>query len=243
MRTTSSARPSAARRSDVAHLQERLASRLLLVFLVPCFIIVLLGVFAYRLSARVGEVEVLERVSYVDRVFRDTHNVPWALAEYSMLAAKFPDNARIYVRLGALYHEDDQDDRAVEFLQRAIALKADEWEAYSTLAYVELSRRNDRSAIDAGETAIRHNDADAQAFNNLAWIYATTRNEQIRDLAKAETYAKKAVTFTRCRQKDYLDTLAEVYRRSGRVEQSADVASTSGLCARPAFASTTTGGR
>jgi tetratricopeptide (TPR) repeat protein len=243
MRTTSSARSAAARRSDVARLQERLASRLLLVFLVPCLIIAVLGVFAYRLSARVQEVEVLERVSYVDRVFRDTRNVQWALAEYSTLAGRYPDNPRIYVRLGALYHNDGQDDRAVEYLKRAIALEGGEWEAYSTLAYVELSRRNDRSAIEAGETAIRYNDADAQALNNLAWIYATTRNEQLRDLDKAERYAKKAVTFTRCQQKDYLDTLAEVYRRSGRVEQSADVASTSGLCARASFASTTAGGR
>jgi tetratricopeptide (TPR) repeat protein len=242
MRTTSSARSATARRSDVARLQERLASRLLLVFLVPCLIIAVLGIFAYRLSARVQEVEILERVSYVDRVFHDTRNVQWALTEYSTLAARYPDNPRIYVRLGALYHDDGQDDRAVEYLQRAIALKG-EWEAYSTLAYVELRRHNDRAAIEAGETAIRYNDADAQAFNNLAWIYATTRNELLRDLAKAEDYAKKAVSFTRCRQKDYLDTLAEVYRRSGRVEQSVDAASTSGLCARAAFASTTTGGR
>jgi Flp pilus assembly protein TadD len=243
MRTTSSARSTAARRADVARLQERLAFRLLLVFLLPGLVIAVLGAFAYRLSGRVREVEVLERVSYVDRVYRDTHNVPWALAEYSTLAARHPDNPRIYVRLGALHHEDDQDDRAVEFLRRAIALKADDWEAYSTLAYVELSRRNDRAAVDAGETALRYNDVDAQAFNNLAWIYATTKNEQLRDLAKAEVYAQKAVTLTRCQQKDYLDTLAEVYRRNGRAEPAADVASASGLCARAAFASATTRGR
>lgn len=243
MRTTSSARAATARRSDVAHLQERLAFRLLLVFLLPCLVIAVLGVFAYRLSGRVREVEVLERVLYVDRVYRDTHNVPWALAEYSTLAARYPDNSRIYVRLGALYHEDGQGDRAVEYLTRAIALKADDWEAYSTLAYVQLSRRDDRSAVEAGETALRYNDADAQAFNNLAWIYATTSDEQLRDLAKADAYATKAVTFTRCQQKDYLDTLAEVYRRSGRVEQATDVASSSGLCARAAVASTSMGGR
>src|SRR5262249_23287734 len=150
---------------------------------------------------------------------------------------------RIYVRLGALYHEDDQGDRAVEFLKRAIALKSDDWEAYSTLAYVELSRRNDRAAVDAGETALRHNDADAQAFSDLAWIYATAENEQLRDLAKAEAYAKKAVTFTRCEQKNYLGTLAEVYRRRGRVEPAAEVASATGLCASAAFASTSHGGR
>jgi tetratricopeptide (TPR) repeat protein len=238
-----SARSVAARRSDVARLQERLAFRLLLVFLVPLLVIAVLGAYAYRLSARVQEVEVLERVAYVDRVYRDTHNVPWALAEYRTLAGQHPDNPRIYVRLGALYHEDGQDDRSVELLKRAIAVKHDDWEAHSTLAYVELSRRNDRAAIEAGETALRHNDADTQAYNNLAWIYATSKNEQLRDLTKAEVYAKKAVTFTRCQQKDYLDTLAEVYRRSNRVELAADVTSIPGLCARASLASAGTGGR
>ena len=246
MRTTSSARPRVARRSDVARIQERLAFRLLLVFVVPLLVIAVLGVYAYQLSARVQEIEVLERVSYVDRIYRETHNVPWALAEYQALADRDPRNPRIFVRLGALYHEDGDDDRAVEILKRAIELKRDDWEAYSTLAYVELGRRNDAAAIAAGEMAIRSSD-DVQAYNNLAWIYATTRDERRRDLAKAVAYAEKAVTFTRCRQKDYLDTLAEVYRRSGRAEEAVKITSAGApalaLCARAAVASAATGGR
>jgi tetratricopeptide (TPR) repeat protein len=243
MRTRLSARSATPPSSDVARLQERLAFRLLLVFLVPLVVIALLGVYAYRLSARVQEVEVLERVSYVDRVYRDTHNVPWALAEYSALAKQYPGNPRIYVRLGALHHEDGQDHESVKFLKDAIALKPTDWEAYSTLAYVELTRRNDQAAIEAGELALRHNAADTQAHNNLAWIYATSKDDRIRDLAKAERYAGKAVVATRCQQKDYLDTLAEVYRRTNRAEHAADVGSSSGLCRRPTVASATPEGR
>jgi tetratricopeptide (TPR) repeat protein len=247
MRTATSARSTTARRTDVTRLQERLAFRLLLVFALPAVVIAVLGVYAYQLSARVAEVEVLERVSYVDRIYRETHNVPWALAEYESLAEAHPRNARIFVRLGALYHEDGQDDRAVDFLNRALAIESDSWEAHSTLAYVQLSRGRLAEAIREGEAAIRHNDADVQAYNNLAWIYATAKDERLRDLPRAVAYAEKAVKSTRCRQHDYLDTLAEAYRRSGRSAEAARVtpggASDLPLCARAALAAAAREGR
>jgi Flp pilus assembly protein TadD len=246
-RTTSSVRSTSARHAAVIRLQERLAFRLLLLCVVPVAIIAVLGVYAYRLSARVKDVEVLERVSYVDRIYRETHNVPWAVAEYQALSDRYPRNPRTLVRLGALYHEDGRDDLAVETLRKAIAIKGDDWEAHSTLAYVELSRRNDAAAIRAAEMAIRHSQTDVQAYNNLAWTYATTTDDRLRDLVKAAAYAEKAVTLTRCRQKDYLDTLAEVYRRSGRVEEAAKITraetSTLGVCARAIAVLANTGGR
>lgn len=219
MRRAISRRSTKPRRSDVARLQERLAFRLLLVFIVPLVVIGVLGMYAYRLSARVREVEVLERVSYVDRIYADTHNVPWARREYKALADKYPHNHRIFVRLGALYQEDGQPPAALDYLKHAVALKPDDWEAHSTMSYIELSQKHDAAAIAAGEAAIRYNENDAQAYNNLAWIYATSSDERLRDPARARAYAEKAVGHTRCRKLDYLDTLAEVYRRSGRAEE------------------------
>jgi tetratricopeptide (TPR) repeat protein len=246
MRTSSHDRSTAARRSHVIRLQERLAFRLLLVFLAPIAVIAVLGVYAYRLSARLGEIEVLERMSYVDRIYGHTRNAPWALAEYQALAKRDPRNYRVFVRLGALYHEDGDDPRAVEALERAIELKRDNWEAYSTLAYVQMDRGNEAAAIAAGEAAVTRVD-DVQAYNNLAWIYAMTKDDQRRDLAKAVDYAEKAVKFTRCRQKNYLETLADVYRRSGRTEDAARITAAGGpalaLCARAAVASAPMGGR
>src|SRR5215470_12210210 len=115
-RKAASPRSAASLVSAVVQLQKRLAFRLLLVFLLPLAIIVALGAYGYRLSARLQDLEVLERVSYVDRVYADTHNVSWALHEYEALAARYPGHYRILVRLGALYHEDSQSTRAVELV-------------------------------------------------------------------------------------------------------------------------------
>src|SRR5262249_16895749 len=140
-------------RSDVTGLQERLAFRLLLVFLVPVAVIIVLGVYAYRLSARVDEVEVLERVSYIDRIFADTNSAHWARTTYESVPVRHPGSQRILMRLGALYQEDGKPDAAVDSLQRAIALDPNEWEVYSTLSYVFLRQERPDKAIEAGEKA------------------------------------------------------------------------------------------
>ena len=220
MRTrAASSRSAVTRDSTVVRLQERLAFRLLLVFLLPLGIIVALGVYAYRLSARLQDVEVLERVSHVDRIYADTHNVPWALQEYKKLAERYPAHDGIVVRLGALYHEDGQSARAVELVQKAIAMRPSSWEAHSTLAYIEVARNNPRSAITAGEMALKLNPADVQSYNNLAWIYATSDTPGLRNLDRALLYAEQAVGSTRCRNNDYLDTLAEAYRKVERPDE------------------------
>ena len=220
MRTRAmSPRSSVTRNSTVVRLQERLAFRLLLVFLLPLGIIVALGVYAYRLSARLQDVEVLERVSHVDRIYSDTHNVPWALHEYKKLAERYPAHDGIAVRLGALYHEDGQSARAIELVQKAIVMKPSSWEAHSTLAYIEFARNNPRAAITAGETALKLNPADVQSYNNLAWIYATSDAPGLRNLERALVYAEQAVSATRCRNDEYLDTLAVTYRKVERPEE------------------------
>ena len=58
---------------------------------------------------------------------------------------------------------------------------------------------------------------DANTYNNLAWIYATS--EEFRDLSKAQAYAEKAVALTKEGQSNFLDTLAEVYFVQGDPER------------------------
>lgn len=211
MRTASSAHSTAPRRSDVAHLQKRLVFRLLLVSLVPLAVIAVLGVYAYRLSGRVAGVEVVQRMSWIDRTYGKTRNVRWALAEYKELADRNPDNVQILLRQAAISHRAGESDSAVALLKHVIEVAPDSWEAYSTLAFVELERANFAAAINAGETALAKNPLDAQGYNNLAWIYAT--EAQFLDLPKAKAYVEKALRYTNCTQPDYRHTLIAVYTK------------------------------
>ena len=224
MRKTATARSrSASTQEDIAGIQKKLAFRLLLVFSVPLVIILILGAYAFRLSSRVKEVEALERVNLVERVYGTTRNLPWAISEYSEVAKKYPHH-QVFVRLGALYFERGEPDdaaRAIAQLNQALILKPDYWDAYSTLSYIYLEQKKHQEAIQAGEAALRGNKFDAQTYNNLAWIYA--QNTSLKDLPKAEGMARKAVEYTRCLNPDYLDTLAEIYTRLERNNEATQI--------------------
>jgi Tfp pilus assembly protein PilF len=86
-----------------------------------------------------------------------------------------------------------------------------------TLAYIYMQEQNESKAIEAGRMAVQLNPFDGQTYNNLAWLHATSTNPDILNLTKAQEYALKAVEYTRGRNSQYMDTLAEVYARTGRV--------------------------
>lgn len=236
---------------EIVRLQSQLATRLLLVFSLPFVVILILGVYAYQLSSRLKEVEALERVNFIERWYRDSRNLPWAIDQYQKLAHQHK-RPQVLVRLANLYferskrvdrsaHDFDSDDvaLAVRTLNGANELSVrngagEYWETYMTLTYIyvalaEKERDKDRKrelekeAITAGEKALRLNHFDAQTYNNLAWVYATSESPEIRDLQKAQQFALNAVQQTKRRNADYLDTLAEVYRRRGQVTKGGEV--------------------
>jgi tetratricopeptide (TPR) repeat protein len=204
---------------EIAQLQTTLATRFLLIFVIPLLVIVVLGGYAYRLSGRVQTLEALQQITFIERILLNTHNHAWAIREYERLAGQYPD-AQVYVRLGQLYLQRGQsgdDKRALDKLEQARALQPDYLEIYSTAAYIYLRQHNVTAAIAAGEKALALNAFDAQTYNNLAWIYAT--DEQVMNLSKAQEYAVKAVEYTLPPDPDYIDTLVEVYTQTGQFDR------------------------
>lgn len=208
---------------DLGRLQKKLASRVFLIFLLPYAIAAVLVVFIFILNARVKEAELAIKLVNVERVWTKTKNYEWAIDEYTRLARQY-HRAEILVRLGALHFGLDPANAmaAVETLERAKGMDPGYWETYSTLSYVYVKTQRDREAIAEGEAALRLNPADAQTYNNLAWLYATSTDRAIQNLDKAKLYAESAVRLTRETQAAYLDTLAEVYVRRGERQRAAE---------------------
>jgi Flp pilus assembly protein TadD len=91
-------------------------------------------------------------------------------------------------------HNDS--DRAISTLLEANRLDPLAWEPYRGLTFVYASIDNPKEAIEAGKKAIELNDVDANAYNNLAWVYSYTQKIQYRDLSAALEFGKKAVELT-----------------------------------------------
>jgi predicted Zn-dependent protease len=204
---------------DISRLQRTLATRCLLIFALPFLVILVLGGYSYQLSSRVTELEALQQISFIERLMRKNYSHEWALAEYQKLVRYYP-HPQVWVRLGALYYERGNPEdhlQAITILEQAKAIKPDYWETYSTLAYIYMQEQSESKAIEAGRMAVQLNPFDGQTYNNLAWLHATSTNPDIMNLTKAQEYALKAVEYTQGRNSQYMDTLAEVYVRTGRV--------------------------
>jgi len=90
--------------------------------------------------------------------------------------------------------------------------------AYNYLGAVASRTGDIVGAIRFYEQATQKDPAFAAAWNNLAWILATAKDEVFRDPLRAVASALQAVELTRSEDPDFLDTLAEAYFAAGRYQ-------------------------
>jgi membrane associated rhomboid family serine protease/tetratricopeptide (TPR) repeat protein len=74
-------------------------------------------------------------------------------------------------------------------------------------------------AIRHYQQALRLNPKDAAVHNNLAWLYATSEDQQFRDPRGALEHAQKAVELSQWREAAFIDTLAEALYVNGRYSE------------------------
>ena len=175
------------------------------------------------LRTQINQVEILQEINRIERQFRRVENFTFAINSYERLAAKSQEpHPQVLARLAALAVGTGNEELLSKVLERAAVFEHMPWEIYTALAYFHVERGEELKAIEAGQKALELNEYDAQTYNNLAWIYATSNNSAIHDLRKAEDYATRAVEYTNSRSPEFLDTLAEVYYRSGKISAAID---------------------
>jgi Zn-dependent protease with chaperone function len=88
---------------------------------------------------------------------------------------------------------------------------------YSMLGDLHFAAKKYRETIQAYTAALRLNPEDAQVLNNLAWLYATCEDPALRDPDRALALSQAAVRLDPTAH--VLDTLAESYFATGRLEE------------------------
>lgn len=208
--------------SDFSALQNKLASRLLLVFSIPLLIIIVLGVYGFQISSRLVELEVLKDIIQIEADVRKNKNYIGAIDAYKRLAVRHQD-PRILGRLGSLYIRSGMSDKAEDVLTTAVGMDGDTSFAHAALTYFYVIGNEHEKAVTVGEATLKLKPFDAQTLNNLAWVYATTGDERIHDIDRAVEYAQRAVGFTLEQQVPYLDTLAVAKRNQGRHSEAQEI--------------------
>jgi tetratricopeptide (TPR) repeat protein len=200
----------------VINRQKALGRRLIWLLLAPFFMTAVLVYMFIKIDSHVSNIAITEKLINIESILSRDSNYAWGISEYEIIANSHR-NAPILARLGALYFlaNPKDSDRALATLMEANRLDPQSWEPYRELAFVYTSIDKPREAIEAGAKAIELNSLDANTYNNLAWVYSHSKDSQYRNLNEALRDANNAVSYTKGKYPDYLDTLAQVYIQLG----------------------------
>ncbi len=115
-------------------------------------------------------------------------------------------------------------DEAIESYRRAIQADLNRPETFLHLGMTLGQSGRPREAVVQYREALRLNPDLAVALNNLAWVLATSPDDQFRDGPEAVRLAERACELTHYGQPLFIGTLAAAYAESGRFPEAVTAA-------------------
>jgi tetratricopeptide (TPR) repeat protein len=129
-----------------------------------------------------------------------------------------PKYGDAHVTLGAVLADSGRTDEARREIERGIATGALPARAHATLGQVAEQTGDLAGAVSAYREALRHDPAQYEALNNLAWVLATAPDPSLRDPVAAVRLAETALA-RRPDDAPVLDTAAAAYAAAGRPQE------------------------
>jgi tetratricopeptide (TPR) repeat protein len=138
-----------------------------------------------------------------------------ALADLNILRQAMPDNPELLLQIAALHQADKQPHKAIGVYNDIILGDADNPSALRGRADAYLSLGKQGEAIADYEQALKVDPKNSGALNNLAWVLATSPDDELRNGKRAIELAKQACEVTEYKQAHILSTLAASYAEAG----------------------------
>jgi len=138
-----------------------------------------------------------------------------AIAAMEKLRQGEPDDILALMQLAMLYTAAEKYEKAMEAFNTILAEDPDNRLALHGRADVLLNLGKQAEAIADYEKCIKSDVADSAVLNNLAWVLATSPDEQLRDGKRAIELATKAAELTEFKKPHILSTLAAAYAETG----------------------------
>lgn len=144
-----------------------------------------------------------------------TGRVDEAIDDLEQLSQEDPENALVRMQLGMCYSNERQFGKAIEAYTEALQRDGRNWAIYRSRADTYLTIGKQREAIADYNAALKLDPENSGILNNLAWVLATSPDEQLRDAKRAIELALKACEVTEYSQPHILSTLAAGYAEQG----------------------------
>lgn len=165
--------------------------------------------------------------------------LPNAIADMEILVRAMPDNTDWIMQLASYYQMDDRPRLAIRLLDKLIELEPEDWRAQRLRGDAKLSIGEHKSALADYEEAITKletmrskGSTDSEAvspaesdldysglLNNLAWVLATSPNDDLRDGERSVELGLKACEVSNYEAAHILSTLAAGYAEVGDFEK------------------------
>ena len=144
-----------------------------------------------------------------------------AVSHFEVVLEVFPDNDWIHARLGWVHERLENLEKSKQHYNQFLRKHPQAFDVSFRLANVHILLGNEASTIELYEKIIVHHPEHDLVLNNLAWIYLTAQDRQLRNLEKGMELALKSVELNPTI--DNLDTLAEAYFQSGQRKKAIEI--------------------
>lgn len=141
-----------------------------------------------------------------------------AITQFTRAIGMSPFEAMLYFNRGIALYKSGKMKEAEEDFDKALVLDP---RMVNALAYRGLCREKlgkEKAALEDYTRAMQQQPDDVSIQNNLAWLYATAKEEGVRDKLKALEHASKAAALSKEKNAGVLDTLGRVYFINGKVK-------------------------
>jgi tetratricopeptide (TPR) repeat protein len=138
-----------------------------------------------------------------------------AIDDLETLARAEPDSADVVLQLAALENSLKRNRRAVERLDGLIEKEPKNWRARRIRGDALLGMGKHADAVKDFAAALEVEPKDSGILNNLAWVLATSPDDDVRDGKRAIELAERACKETEYKQAHILSTLAAAHAETG----------------------------
>lgn len=138
-----------------------------------------------------------------------------AIRDFRRLVAKNPDDAVLVTQLGTLYLAAKQPREAIRRFTRALEIDEENFPSRRGRSDAEISIGDHKAARADLEKALELRPDDTGVLNNLAWLLATSPDDDLRDGKRAIELAAKACEKTEWKEAHIVSTLAAGHAEAG----------------------------
>ncbi|HBO87892.1 MAG TPA: hypothetical protein DD620_04025 [Verrucomicrobia bacterium] len=142
----------------------------------------------------------------------------WGNAQNNATATVPDERIEMLQRIGDIYFQDGDIENALETYQRILVIDPDNKPARSLIGLIYFNTSRYKDAVENMVALVEDYPEDFQTLNNLAWVYATSKDNAYRNAEKALELAQQALVLAPYDHHVW-STLSEAYYVAGEYEK------------------------